>query len=78
MWRRALAFTKEGKGGGYYHLVLLAENNEGYHNLIKLISYGFTEGFYYKPRVDKELRGNTARALLHRVRAWQGRYPEIF
>ena len=33
-------FTKEGKGGGYYHLVLLAENNEGYHNLIKLVSYG--------------------------------------
>ena len=48
-------FKKEGKGGGYYHMVLLAENNEGYQNLIKLVSYGFTEGFYYKPRVDKEL-----------------------
>ena len=39
----------------YYHLILLAENNEGYHNLIKIVSRGFTEGFYYKPRVDKEL-----------------------
>ncbi len=39
----------------YYHLILLAENNEGYHNLIKLVSYGFIDGFYYKPRIDKEL-----------------------
>lgn len=38
----------------YYHLVLLAENTEGYHNLMKLSSLGFTEGFYYKPRVDIE------------------------
>ena len=46
---------KDVKGGGYYHLVLLAENNEGYQNLIKLVSYGFIDGFYYKPRIDKEL-----------------------
>lgn len=39
----------------YYHLVLLAENNIGYNNLIKLISKGYTEGFYYKPRIDLEL-----------------------
>ncbi|MCL2235762.1 MAG: DNA polymerase III subunit alpha [Defluviitaleaceae bacterium] len=39
----------------YYHLVLLAENNIGYQNLIKLVTYGFTEGFYYKPRIDLEL-----------------------
>ncbi|MCB6993606.1 DNA polymerase III subunit alpha [bacterium 210820-DFI.6.37] len=37
------------------HLVLLAENNQGYQNLIKIVSEGFTRGFYYKPRVDKEL-----------------------
>lgn len=43
------------KENTYYHLVLLAENNEGYQNLVKLVSYGFTEGFYYKPRVDIEL-----------------------
>ncbi len=39
----------------YNHLVLLCENNEGYQNLIKLVSAGFTEGFYSKPRVDREL-----------------------
>ena len=38
----------------YYHLVLLAENDTGYHNLMKIVSRGFTEGFYYKPRVDRE------------------------
>ncbi len=39
----------------YYHLVLLAENNTGYSNLMKIVSLGFTEGFYYKPRVDYEV-----------------------
>ncbi len=39
----------------YYHLVLLAENNQGYQNLMKIVSKGFTEGFYYKPRVDYEV-----------------------
>ena len=39
----------------YYHLVLLAENNVGYANLMKIVSKGFVEGFYYKPRVDLEL-----------------------
>ncbi|MFW5668308.1 MAG: DNA polymerase III subunit alpha, partial [Acetivibrio ethanolgignens] len=39
----------------YNHLVLLAENDTGYHNLMKLVSRGFTEGFYYKPRVDYEI-----------------------
>ena len=39
----------------YYHLVLLAENDKGYHNLMKIVSKGFTEGFYYKPRVDYEV-----------------------
>jgi DNA polymerase-3 subunit alpha len=39
----------------YYHLILLARNLTGYHNLIKLVSKGYLEGFYYKPRIDKEL-----------------------
>ena len=39
----------------YYHLILLAENNQGYQNLSKIVSRSFTEGYYYKPRVDKEL-----------------------
>ena len=39
----------------YYHLVLLAENDTGYHNLMKIVSKGFVDGFYYKPRVDYEV-----------------------
>ena len=38
----------------YYHLVLLAENNQGYANLMKIVSLGFTDGFYYRPRIDRE------------------------
>ncbi len=48
-------FDKTNRDDRYYHLVLLAENNTGYQNLLKLVSRGFTEGYYYKPRVDKEL-----------------------
>ena len=50
-------FDKELTGGEdrYYHLVLLAENNTGYDNLMKIVSRGFTEGYYYRPRVDMEL-----------------------
>ena len=50
-------FDRELTGGEdrYYHLVLLAENNTGYDNLMKIVSRGFTEGYYYKPRVDMEL-----------------------
>ena len=50
-------FDRENTGGEdrYYHLVLLAENNVGYANLIKIVSAGFVEGYYYKPRVDKEI-----------------------
>lgn len=51
-------FDKEAAGSGeerYYHLVLLAENDLGYHNLMKIVSRGFTEGYYYKPRVDLEV-----------------------
>ena len=50
-------FDKEAAGGEdrYYHLVLLAENNQGYQNLMKIVSTGFVEGFYYKPRVDKKV-----------------------
>src|SRR4249919_1123313 len=46
------------------HLVLLAETNEGYHNLIKLVSAGYTEGFYYKPRIDKDLLAQHSKGLI--------------
>ena len=50
-------FDREAGSGEdrYYHLVLLAENNQGYSNLMKIVSKGFVEGFYYKPRVDIEV-----------------------
>ena len=48
----------------YNHLVLLCENGEGYRNLIKLVSTGFLEGFYYKPRIDKELLASHSKGLI--------------
>lgn len=48
----------------YNHLVLLCENQEGYKNLIKLVSAGFLDGFYYKPRVDKALLAQHSRGLI--------------
>ena len=50
-------FDRENTNGEdrYYHLVLLAENDKGYQNLMKIVSKGFVDGFYYKPRVDYEL-----------------------
>ena len=48
--------TRGGQGDrAYYHLVLLARDRQGYQNLVKLSSMGYTEGFYYKPRVDREI-----------------------
>jgi DNA polymerase-3 subunit alpha len=51
-------------GDKYYHLVLLVKNKEGYKNLVKLSSKGFLEGFYYKPRIDKELLGECSKGLI--------------
>src|SRR5574338_344246 len=57
--------TKSGNPGETQnHLVLLAENLDGYRNLIKLVSAGYTEGFYYKPRIDKELLARHASGLI--------------
>ncbi len=47
-----------------YHITLLAENDEGYHNLIKLVSLGFTEGYYYRPRVDRQLLRKYSKGLI--------------
>ena len=57
--------TKSGTPGETAnHLVLLAETDEGYRNLITLVSSGYTEGFYYKPRIDKDLLAQHARGLI--------------
>jgi DNA polymerase-3 subunit alpha len=57
-------FEKSGPQTETNHLVLLAETNEGYSNLIKLVSAGYTEGFYYRPRIDKELLAAHAKGLI--------------
>jgi DNA polymerase-3 subunit alpha len=58
-------FTKSGNSGETAnHLVLLAETQRGFHNLVKLVSAGYTEGFYYKPRIDKELLASHAEGLI--------------
>ena len=54
-------FEKSGPQTETNHLVLLAETNEGYANLIKLVSAGYTEGFYYRPRIDKDLLAQHAK-----------------
>ena len=48
----------------YNHLILLAKNNKGYHNLMKLVSKGYTEGYYYKPRIDYELLKEYSEGLI--------------
>ena len=48
----------------YYHLVLLAENNTGYQNLMKIVSKGFVDGFYYKPRVDYEVLNEYSEGII--------------
>ncbi|MDR0914075.1 MAG: DNA polymerase III subunit alpha [Oscillospiraceae bacterium] len=60
----------------YYHMILLCENNEGYHNLIKLVSLGFTEGFYNKPRVDDELLKKYSKGLICLSACLAGELPQ--
>src|SRR5918992_3026402 len=57
-------FDKSGPQTETNHLVLPAETDEGYRNLIKLVSSGYTEGFYYRPRIDKELLAQHAEGLI--------------
>ena len=56
--------TKTSIADAAYHLILLAENNIGYQNLLKLASAGFTEGFYYRPRIDKEILAELNEGLI--------------
>ncbi|MBN1571202.1 MAG: DNA polymerase III subunit alpha [Acidobacteria bacterium] len=67
---------KTGGGDQSNHLVLLAENLEGYHNLSRLVSAGFLEGFYYKPRVDKELLSQYSRGLIALSACLKGAVPQ--
>lgn len=71
-------FSKETKSHGKdssYHLVLLAQNEEGYKNLTKLSSIGYLEGFYYKPRIDLEVLEKHARGLIAMTACLGGEIP---
>jgi len=56
--------TKSSISDAAYHLILLAENNTGYKNLLKLASIGYTEGFYYRPRIDKQILSELGEGLI--------------
>lgn len=71
-------FDKQGGGGvkeNAYHILLLAENNTGYKNLLKLSSIGYTEGFYYRPRIDKEVLAQFNEGLICLTACMAGEVP---
>ncbi len=72
-------FVKSGseKGNKYFHLVLLAKNSQGYKNLIILSSIGYTEGFYYKPRIDMEILRQYASDLICSTACLAGEVPSL-
>lgn len=72
-------FDKELTGGDdrYHHLVLLAENNTGYANLMKIVSIGFTEGYYYKPRVDMEVLNQYHEGIIALSACLAGEVPRL-
>ena len=72
-------FDREASKGDerYHHLILLAENNIGYANLMKLVSKGFTDGFYYKPRIDKEILREYHKGLIALSACLAGEIPSL-
>ena len=72
-------FDKEVTGGEerYNHLVLLAENNTGYANLMKIVSRGFTEGYYYRPRIDKDVLREFHEGLIASSACLAGEVPRL-
>jgi DNA polymerase-3 subunit alpha len=64
-------------GNKYWHLVLLAENEEGYKNLLKLSSASYTEGYYYKPRIDDEILAAHAKGLIAGTACLGGEIPSL-
>lgn len=64
------------KDKGNYHLILLAENNVGYHNLMKIVSRGYTEGFYYKPKVDHDLLREFSEGIICLSACLAGEVPQ--
>ncbi|UCD71412.1 MAG: DNA polymerase III subunit alpha [Syntrophobacterales bacterium] len=72
-------FEKKSRDGseGFYHITLLARNKPGYHNLIKLISLAHLEGFYYKPRIDKDLLRQYNEGLIALSGCLKGEIPSL-
>ena len=70
-------FEKHGAAREYSHLILLCENNTGYRNLIKLVSLGFTEGFYYRPRIDYKLLRENHEGLICLSACLSGDLPKM-
>ena len=64
------------KGKQYHHLILLAKNKTGYHNLAKLTSLGYIEGFYYKPRIDKEILEKYSEGIIASSACLGGEIPQ--
>ncbi|MEZ5149159.1 MAG: DNA polymerase III subunit alpha [Bacteroidales bacterium] len=64
------------RGKQYYHLILLAKNKTGYHNLAKLTSLGYLEGFYYRPRIDKEILEKYSEGLIVSTACLGGEIPQ--
>ena len=69
--------NRENSGDRYYHLILLAENNIGYANLMKIVSKGFVEGFYYKPRIDIELLREYHEGIIALSACLAGEIPKL-
>ena len=70
-------FDKRSNTDSYYHLVLLCKNMTGYKNLIKLVSMGFTEGFYSKPRIDEEILCAHSEGLIALSACLSGKIPRL-
>src|ERR1700687_5457738 len=68
--------SNKGQEDAYYHFTLLARDNEGYQNLIQLCSIGFLEGYYYKPRVDKEVLAKYSKGLIALSGCLKGELPQ--
>lgn len=71
--------SREKRGGDKrnHHLLLLAENNEGYHNLVKLVSIANTDGFYYKPRIDHDLLAKYGKGIIASSACLAGEIPSL-
>ncbi|HHW03726.1 MAG TPA: DNA polymerase III subunit alpha [Thermoanaerobacterales bacterium] len=75
--KRTMADTQAGIDDDQYHLVLLARDMEGYRNLMKLVSLGFTKGFYYKPRVDMQVLRKYSGGLIALSACLAGEIPTL-